>query len=156
MNFEVIEQEVKKTTDRFIGEPANRDTVNEIKTRLTDSITSLSGSNANLVKCGLAWNVMSFKDKLLWWVSTVAFPSIRKELVRFMPDGSPIWLLKDPKVTIVADIKFSSPLPLQSVSVSVNIQEKCWENAAEWSKEDFAESDKAFVERLKTVGLSET
>jgi hypothetical protein len=26
-----------------------------------------------------------------------------------------------------------------------------WKNAAEWSKEDFEESDKAFIERLKQI-----
>jgi len=31
------------------------------------------------------------------------------------------------------------------------IQKQCWKNAAEWSKEDFEESDKAFIERLKQI-----
>ena len=32
-----------------------------------------------------------------------------------------------------------------------DIQKQCWKNAAEWSKEDFEESDKAFIERLKQI-----
>lgn len=32
-----------------------------------------------------------------------------------------------------------------------DIQKQCWKNAAEWSKEDFEKSDKAFIERLKQI-----
>lgn len=32
-----------------------------------------------------------------------------------------------------------------------DIRKQCWKNAAEWSKEDFEKTDKAFLERVKQI-----
>lgn len=114
-----IVQKLKVQSLDFIGSQINDSSKERLARSLERCIDEIPGTSQ--VKCSLAWDVMKLRDKMLWWLTTIVFRSISLELRKFMTNGSPVWLIDDPHTTVIVDLMFTKPTPIDKLNLASSI-----------------------------------
>lgn len=95
------------------------------------SIKKFDGVKNVLVAPNIAWNLMSLKEKAIWFTANILFPSIgetiRKIHSKQQQDENaeklPFWAFRDPKDVVILNLNICLTQPLQTIQLQIKTSE---------------------------------
>jgi hypothetical protein len=127
-----LQDQIQSQLTQFIGAQNNEQTMQQMQKAIAKLFPHVEGLQLQRVYAKNSWLTMTFKDKVIWWISTCLFPKISKTIRDFHYElqsytdapncKMPLWAEKDPKSICIADVYFNTPKPVEFINLNVSVE----------------------------------